>query len=66
MSIKENSLPTQQLQEKSEVFVPSFLKCLERSNAESNVESSVNANPSLEENGFVSDENARLKDLLQT
>ena len=28
--------------------------------------SQVDANPSVEENGSVSDENARLKDLLQT
>ena len=64
--IRENSLLTQQLKEKPEVFEPPCLKCLERTNAESNVESSVNANPSVEENGSVSDENARLKDLLQT
>ena len=64
--MRENSLLTQQLKEKPEVFEPPCLKCLERINVESNVESSANANPSAEENGFVSDENARLKDLLQT
>ncbi len=64
--IRENSLLTQQLKEKPEVFEPPCLKCLERNNAKSNAESSVNANPSVEENGSVSDENARLKDLLQT
>jgi hypothetical protein len=63
--IRENSLPTQQLKEKPEVFVPPCLKCLKRSNTESNAESSVNANPSVKENGSFSDENARLKDLLQ-
>ena len=47
--IRENSLLTQQLKEKPEVFEPPCLKCLERSNAESNAESSVNANPSAEE-----------------
>ena len=62
--MRENSLLTQQLKEKPEVFEPPCLKCLERTNAESNVESSVNANPSVEENGSVSDENTRLKDLL--
>jgi hypothetical protein len=64
--IKENSLLTQQLKEKSDVFIPPCLKCLEHSNAENNAKSSVNANPSVEESGSVSDENDRLKDLLQT
>src|SRR3989337_338252 len=63
--IRENSLLTQQLKEKPEVFVPPCLKCLERSNTESNAESSVNDNPSVEENGSLSGENARLKDLIQ-
>jgi hypothetical protein len=43
------------------MFEPPCLKCLECRNAES----SVNANPSLEENEYVYDENARLNDLLQ-
>ena len=60
--IRENSLLTQQHKDKHEVFVLPCLKCLERTNAES----SVNANSSIEGNGFVSDGNARLKDLLQT
>jgi hypothetical protein len=64
--IRENSLLTQQLKEKLEVFVPPCLKCLEHSNAESNAESSVNANPSVEETGSMSDENARLKELMHT
>ena len=64
--MRENSLLTQQLKEKHEVFEPPCLKCLERTNAESNDESSVDANPLVEENGSVSDEDARLKDLLQT
>jgi hypothetical protein len=42
------------------------LKCLERSNAENNAESSVKANPSVEENVPASDDNDRLKDLLRT
>ena len=49
-----------------EVFVPPCLKCLEWTNDESNVESSMSANPSVEENGSISSENGRLKDLLQT
>jgi hypothetical protein len=64
--MKENSLLTQQLKEKSDDFIPPCLKCLERSNAENNAESSKSTNPSVEENGSVSDENDRLKDLLRT
>jgi hypothetical protein len=64
--MRENSLLTQQLKEKPEVFETPCLKCLERTNTESNAESSVKANPSIKENGSVSNENARLKDLLQT
>ena len=64
--IRENYLLTQQRKEKPKVFVPPCLKCLERTNVESDAESSMNANPSVKENGSVSDENARLKDLLQT
>ena len=64
--VRENYLLTQQLKEKPEMFEPPYLKCLERNNAESNAESSMSANPSIEENISVSDENARLKDLLQT
>ena len=64
--IRENSLLTQQLKEKPEVFVPPCLKCLDCSNTESNVESSVNANPCVKENGSLSNENSRLKDLIQT
>ena len=60
--MRENSLLNQQLKDKPEVFEPPCLKCLEQNNAES----SMNANPSIKENGSVSDENARLKYLLQT
>src|SRR3989337_2883504 len=62
--IRGNSLLTQQLKEKPEVLGPPCLKCLERTNASSNAESSMNDNPSVEENGSVSHENAKLKDLL--
>ena len=73
----ENSLLAQKLESFPEVFIPPCLKCLERSNAETNAESSnaadknaytadVVANPSSEETTIISDENARLKNLLQT
>ena len=47
--MRENSLLTQQLKEKPEVFEPPCLKCLERTS----IESSMNANPSVKENGYV-------------
>ena len=64
--MRQNSLLTQQLKEKTKVFEPRCLKFLERTNAELNTESSVKANPSVKENGSVSNEDARLKDLLHT
>ena len=73
----ENSLLAQQLKALPEGFEPPCLKCLKRSNTETNAESSdtternasttnVVTNPSLEETTIIPDENSRLKNLLQT
>ena len=75
---KENaSLFTEQTETFPDGFVPPCLKCLEHSNADSTTETSaaternatvviVETNPSSEEYVAISDENARLKNLLET
>jgi hypothetical protein len=77
LRIENDSLLAQQISASQEEFVPPCLKCLERSNSDSNAETSVAAernahvitvesNSSSEENVAISDENARLKNLLET